>query len=144
MKTLFLMRHAKSDWSNSLKEDVERGLNARGKKDASKMCTIIQSFSKDIDHIYVSTAERAKKTVESLADYYKEKVSYTDRLYTFTGTDSIQFVKALPQDYESVLLVGHNPSLEFMVSFIIHADFSTVKIPTAALLKLEIEVKSWD
>lgn len=144
MKTLFLMRHAKSDWSKPFQDDFDRGLNTRGKKDVIVMSSIVKRLEKEIDHFYVSTAERAKKTIHLIENYLEKKLTYTDQLYTFDGADYISFVKALPSNYNSVLLLGHNPSLEYLVSYLLKIDAETIRIPTSCLLQISLSQDSWN
>jgi len=137
------MRHAKSDWAEPNKIDFERGLNARGKKDALKMCSIIQNLKEKPNHFFISTANRARKTIEPICANLTSRITYTDRLYSFTGSDYVHFIKEIPQKYDSILLLGHNPSVEFLVSFLLNSDSGSIRIPTASLLKIEVEIDSW-
>jgi len=137
------MRHAKSDWSEPNKTDFERGLNTRGTKDALKMCSVIQHFKEKPSHFFCSTAKRARMTIEPFQTHLTFKLSYTDKLYSFTGSDYIQFIKEIPHNYESVLILGHNPSVEYVVTYLLNAKGGSIRIPTSSLLKIVIETESW-
>jgi len=137
------MRHAKSDWADANQTDFDRGLNARGKKDAPKMCSIIDHIKDEPQHFFISTAKRARKTIDPIFSTISSKITFSDKLYSFTGSDYIRFIQEVPEQYNSIFLLGHNPSIEFLVSFLLNTDSGSIRVPTSSLIKMEIETDSW-
>lgn len=140
MKHLYVLRHAKSDWSNDSLSDKERPLNARGKKDAVLLSRFINKCSPIPELIYCSIARRTRETVKDLVDF---KMEFTDDLYSFYGFDYIEFVKKISESYQTILIVGHNPSIEELLDYATGLNERSTKIPTASLFRLELNITSW-
>lgn len=115
MKTLILYRHAKSSWENTKLDDYDRPLNARGKKEAKSQAKVLKKLKLNIDHYFVSPAKRTKKTFKPLIKALKikrKKYTYNEDLYECTAADLKKFIKKINQNYETVMIIGHNPSIE--------------------------------
>src|SRR5512136_1050596 len=100
MKTLLLMRHAKSSWKHPDLVDRDRPLNKRGEKDAPKMGKLLKHEEIIPQRILSSTAERACKTAEAVAEKtgYKEELVYLDTLYMAEPAGIIDILKSIPND----------------------------------------------
>lgn len=143
MKTLFLMRHAKSSWKDNSLADHERPLKKRGRKDAKRIAKEIIKNGFNPDLILSSSARRAKETVEIVANIldYKNPIIFSDELYMGEPQDFINALKTLNDDYQSVMIVGHNPGLEAYLQII---DGEIESLPTAAFAHLVLVIDKWE
>lgn len=146
MKTLGLLRHAKSDWGQSDKRDFDRGLNARGRRGAALMGEHIRTHGLRWDRLIASPAERVKRTLHA-ADL-AIMPTWDERLY-LASTDTIFEILRETQG-EAVLLAGHNPGLGDMVLELVAPsrenalfDAAKIKFPTAAYAVLELAIDDW-
>lgn len=151
MKTVLLLRHAKSDWGEAGLADFDRPLAARGEKDAPLMGQVLARFDSLPDHIISSPAMRAKQTslLAAKACGYKQEIEWAASFYGGDSTDLIEALQRLPNTVERPLLVGHNPTLEETVADLLAgqnsgADSSvSIKLPTAGLVCLDLPVLEW-
>lgn len=142
MKTLILMRHAKSSWKDSHLEDHERPLNKRGKKAAPLMGKVIHEMELVPQLILSSTAVRARETVEAVIDVckYKGQVEYLDSFYMNEPTVYIDRLRTLPDEIERIMVVGHNPALEGLLQILSRQIES---LPTAAVAHISLPINHW-
>jgi len=142
MKTLLLMRHAKSSWKDDSLEDHERPLKKRGKKDAKRIAKAIAKNNLTPDLILSSSAIRARETVEIIVDNleYKGRIVFSDELYMGEPQDFINALRILSNDYTTVMIVGHNPGLEAYLQII---DGEIEAVPTAGLGYLVLVLDDW-
>ena len=142
MKTLFLMRHAKSSWKDDGLADHERPLKKRGKKDIKLIAKVMKKNDLNPDLIITSSAVRAKDTAELMAEAlgYKGKIIVAKDLYMGEPTDYLKILKDLKDKYESVLIVGHNPGLEAYLQII---DGEIEALPTSGLGYLMLAIDEW-
>ena len=146
MKTLGLLRHAKSDWGPSDKRDFDRGLNARGRRGAALMGAHVRKQVPQWDRLIASPARRVELTLESAA--IGPTPEWDERLY-LASTDAI-FGVLREASGDSVLIVGHNPGLGDMILDLIAParenalfDEAKLKFPTAAFAVLELGIDEW-
>ena len=114
MKTLFLIRHAKSSWADPALPDKDRPLGDRGRRDARKMGKRLAKRDVKPDLILSSPARRALTTAEIIAkklDYKRKNIVVEDRLYSSAVDDLLNVVQKLSDKVERVMLFGHNPEL---------------------------------
>jgi len=114
MKTLFLVRHAKSSWDDTALPDKDRPLNDRGKRDAAKMGERLAKIDVKPDLILSSPARRALTTAEIVAkklDYKLKNILVDDRLYAVDADDLLDVIRKLGDKSKRVMLFGHNPEL---------------------------------
>src|ERR671912_2565705 len=119
MKTLIVVRHAKSSWESDSLQDFDRPLNERGKKDAPDMAQRLKEKDLKIDALISSPAKRAKKTARLFAEelkFDKEKIVFIDNLYGADVETLYAAVHGLPNKCESVVLFAHNPGLTDFVN----------------------------
>jgi phosphohistidine phosphatase len=142
MKTLLLMRHAKSSWKDTVLADIDRPLNKRGKRDAPRMGRLIREEGLIPDIILSSTALRARMTAESVTDQcgYAGEIIYLDELYAADPQTLLEALIRLPEEYSRVLMIAHNPGLEELVE---RLTGKYRPMPTAALAYLMIPVQLW-
>lgn len=143
MKHLYLIRHAKSDWSNESKSDFERGLNKRGKKAILTMANALKEKKVMPDLILASPAKRAQLTAIGLAKEigYTGKIKYSDALYMADPLDVISIIKEIKDKYDDVCIVGHNPETTQLTNLMVEEYIENV--PTLGIVALELPIKHW-
>lgn len=142
MKTLLILRHAKSSWGDPALADIDRPLNKRGKRDAPRMGRLLRSEDLVPDLILASPARRAQKTAEAVADEsgYAGEIATQPDFYPGDPEAYLQALRALPDEYQRVMVVGHNPGLEELVDALAG---ESVALPTAALAQISLPVEHW-
>jgi phosphohistidine phosphatase len=138
MKRLHLLRHAKSDWSDPSLRDEDRPLNRRGKRERKIIANHVAGWS--VDLVLCSTARRARASAKPIVKPLASPVRYEPALYAATGNELLDVVCALPDDLNTVMLVGHNPSLEELTATL--CGWS-LQYRTAALATIESSLGSW-
>ncbi len=145
MKSIFLLRHAKSSWSNPGLEDQHRPLNKRGKRDAPLMGERFRARNENLDIILASPALRAITTAELFAEacgFSAGEIAQESDLYFF-GARSIQGIIINQDDqYRSLMLVFHNPDITEFVNSIDDAN-RIYNIPTCGIVKLVSDIQRW-
>jgi phosphohistidine phosphatase len=140
MKTLHLLRHAKSSWKETGLDDHERPLSTRGRAAARAMAKHMRRAEIAPDIVLCSTAVRAKATLDPIAKKLKpKKVLFKRGIYEEPGRQLWKYVRALPERADTALMVGHNPGLHNFALAL--ADLESVerlppsegKFPTGAL-----------
>lgn len=142
MKTLLLLRHAKSSWKDGDLSDHDRPLNGRGKADAPRMGTLLAKEDLVPDLIITSTAKRAAKTAEIVAQNsgYEGEIHYSRYLYGASPDEYIEALNELGAAQNCVMVVGHNPGMEDLVE---ELAAEWVRMPTAALAQIELAIDQW-
>lgn len=142
MKTLLILRHAKSSWDNAYLADHDRPLNARGKADAPRMGRLLAQEDLTPQVIYSSSAERALATAEAvaLACGYEDALAVRRNLYHADPLDYLEVLQSAPETAQCVMVVGHNPGLEELVEAL---TGTAAQMPTAALAQVELPVAQW-
>lgn len=153
MKTLHLLRHAKSDWADAALSDHERPLNARGTAAAKAMGKALAAEGFKVGAIFCSTATRARETYELLGKPLpRTPVTFHDELYMVSPGELLAFIRAAPDDHESIMLIGHNPAThEIALSLIARASAEAreslaalkSKYSTGALCSIAFDAKHW-
>ncbi len=142
MKTLFILRHAKSSWENPDWADFERPLNSRGLDAARFIGALVYERSLSPQIIVSSPAKRAKQTavlVKEIAEIPKP-IIFDERIYEASPLTLFNLIREFDEKYESVLIVGHNPGFENLVRML---TGETVSMPTAALAKINLGIEKW-
>ena len=139
-RTLVLLRHAKSDWSGG-EADIARPLAERGRRQAPDAGGWLAANLDRIDLAVVSPASRARSTWDLVAARLDvpPRMRIDDRVYAASGHELLEVVRELPDDIETVVLVGHNPGIEDLVS---HLTGEWTPMPTAALAVITVS-GSW-
>ena len=143
MKTLLILRHAKSDWSNSQLSDHDRPLNGRGQYDAPRMGAWLKQQAMVPELIISSTAVRALTTAElfALSCDFDGDMRTTQDFYLAGPPTYIEVLNQLPDNYERVMVVGHNPGMEELVSLLTDKD---QRLTTANVAVVELPIASWE
>ena len=142
MKTVILMRHAKSSWKHPELKDHERGLNKRGKKEAPQMGILLKDNELVPQRILTSTAERSRMTAQAVVEamHYTGDVSYLDALYMAEPEIYLELLSLMPDDVERILVIGHNPGLEGLLQIL---SGRVESLPTSAVAYLSLPIRSW-
>jgi len=142
MKTLLILRHAKSSKDDPGLDDHARPLNDRGERDAPRMGKLLRELDMVPDRIVSSTAVRARATAEAAAKAsgYEGKVDLESTLYLAEPDEYVEVVSKTPKKVRSVLVVGHNPGLERLVEKLTR---KREELPTAALAKVTFDLDDW-
>ncbi len=142
MKTLLLMRHAKSSWKDSNLPDHERPLSKRGVKDANEMGKLIFKAELVPQIILCSTAKRARQTAQAVVEQtqFKGEISYLDPFYLAESETYLKGLQNLPDEIERVMIIGHNPGLEALLQILCRRVES---LPTASIAYLALPIKKW-
>lgn len=144
MKTLYLIRHAKSDWENALITDLQRPLNERGYSNARLMSHLLNDKQVVPDSIVSSPAIRAISTAlifSGQLNYDANRISIRKELYETSVKQYVSVIKDTSDDHGSLMLFGHNPIISDT------ADFFTKALPmelsTCGIAGFHFNVKSW-
>lgn len=144
MKELLLIRHAKSAWGDPALSDRDRPLNARGKRDAPFMGSLLRFRSLEPDRIVSSPARRAVKTARLIAaqvGYDKDAIAVEEAIYLGGAKALIGLVQELGDAAERIYLVGHNPDISEAASRL--TGESLGDMPTCSIVAIEFPVESW-
>jgi phosphohistidine phosphatase len=144
VKNLFLVRHAKSDWSVSGQKDFDRELNGRGMADAPRVGRKLNELQVKPDLIMSSPAARAKLTAELIAEqlsYDPEKIIFEGEIYEASVRSLLSVINNLPDEYNSVILVGHNPTFTYIAESLTKKNIDN--IPTCGIVNIEFDISSW-
>lgn len=144
-KHLVLMRHAKSDWSESSQRDFDRELNFRGHRDAPRMgARLAQEKAIVPDLVISSSALRAKLTALYVCEqlkYPEDQILLEDDIYDASVRTLLRVVNELDDNKHSVLLFGHNQGLTYFAEALTKAEIGN--IPTAGVVSIHFEIDSW-
>ncbi len=144
MKTLTILRHAKSSWEFPELTDFERPLNKRGKNDAPAMGQRLAARAISPDLIVTSPAKRALKTAKVVAGaigYPKKKLVTDERVYMADVDELMSVLHKIENNYKDVFLVGHNPGMTDLVNDLI--DESIINLPTCGVVRAKFDIKTW-
>lgn len=143
MKTLLLVRHAKSSWDDSTLADRDRPLEARGERDVARMRKRLAQGHDKPDLIISSPAVRALATARGLAegvDHRPGSIVVDDRLYGTTVAALMARVEALDDEFNCVMLVGHNPEFTELAH---HFCSGITHMPTCAIVVFAFDTGTW-
>jgi phosphohistidine phosphatase len=145
MKTLILVRHAKSSWDDPFQDDFDRPLNKRGRSDAPRMATRLTEKDLHPGLLLSSPAQRALSTCMLIAEglgYPPSDIKTDRRLYRATDEDILKVVQTLDDTHEQVMLFAHNPGLTDFANRVTQQPV-TDDIPTCGVVALQLPVSSW-
>jgi phosphohistidine phosphatase len=144
MKTIYLVRHAKSSWKYPNLDDFERPLNKRGRKNAPFMGKVLKKLKVAPDLVISSPANRAATTARIIAaaiNYPLENIRYSEAIYEFSENTLIHVVKQIDNTVNMAMLVGHNPAINGLANYI--GDQPIGNIPTCGVFCAELNISSW-
>jgi phosphohistidine phosphatase len=143
MKTLLVLRHAKSSWNDPGLDDHERPLNKRGRRDGPRMGALMREYRLTPDVIISSDALRARLTAEAVAEVacYAGEILLDQHLYMASPAAILSVLRTVRHTRaETVMIVGHNPGLEELVA---QLTGNQQDLPTAALAQIVLPIDQW-
>jgi phosphohistidine phosphatase len=145
MKTLFLIRHAKSSWDDPSLNDFDRPLNERGKKDAHFMAKRLTDKKIRIDAFVSSPARRARKTAEFFSKEFggeEDKIILRSELYAAPPHAFEDVVSKLPNNLDHVALFSHNPGITEFANTLTKTKVDDM--PTCSIFAVRITIDKWN
>jgi phosphohistidine phosphatase len=144
VKTLLLIRHAKSDWGDASLSDFDRPLNQRGKNDAPVMAHRLLDKKIKIDSFISSPAKRAKKTATVFAEAYKwkkEDLVLKDELYGAEPPVFFDVITSTDNKLDCIAIFSHNPGITEFANLL--TDTRIDNIPTCGIFAVQVDCKKW-
>jgi phosphohistidine phosphatase len=144
MKTLILVRHAKSSWKDQTLADYDRPLNKRGKRNAPEMGQRLAERGIRPDRMVSSPAKRAIATAQAVAKevgFPREKIVEDERLYLSSVSTWLEVIRPLDDDADCVICFGHNPELTDLVNTLGRQDIGNM--PTCGVVELRYDIETW-
>ena len=144
MKTLYLVRHAKSSWKDNSLKDFDRPLNERGKRDAPFMGKLIREKGINPDIIISSPAKRAISTAKYFSAEFnksKKEIIENNNIYEAGAGQLIDIINSIADNNNSAMLFGHNPGFTMLSNYL--ADKRIDNIPTCGVVTITFDVDSW-
>lgn len=144
MKTVYLVRHAKSSWKDETLADIDRPLNKRGKRDAPFMGRLLYEKGIKPDVLISSPAKRTRMTALAFAealDYPEDKIELNPQIYEADVLDLLQIIQHCSDDLDSVMLFGHNLCYTDFAN--IYARPNLENVPTTGVVAIEFKVNQW-
>jgi phosphohistidine phosphatase len=145
MKTLYLVRHAKSSWKDDLLQDFDRPLNKRGERDAPFMGEKLKEQKIIPDVIIASPAKRAKATAKIIAKkvgFDTDDIKWKKKVYDAFTEDLLEIIRAQKSNINSLMVVGHNPELTSLSNYL--TDFRIYNIPTTGISCIRFYCDKWE
>lgn len=155
MKTLLLLRHAKSSWKDPMQGDFDRPLNKRGRRAAKTMGRYLREKKLIPDLILCSGSRRTVETLDFVVAKLKTKsapqISILDDLYLASAEEILGFIRKADSPIETILVIGHNPGTETLAQGLLDKASSNsnavqqmaVKYPTGSLAHLDAAIDTW-
>ncbi len=143
MKTLYMIRHAKSSWEFDV-SDEKRPLNQRGLSDADLVGKELKTVIKSIDRVLSSPAERAYSTAKivlSHLDIPESLFGLESRLYDFGGNQVIEVIKNCGDEINTLMIFGHNHAFTSIAN--LYGNENIENVPTAGVVVIQFDVKKW-
>lgn len=144
MKQLFLLRHAKSSWSQPQLDDFERPLNDRGHRDAPVMGKLMKKMNILPDLIISSPAVRAAFTariiVESIG-FPEENLYYENQVYEASASALLETITGVNNTIKILLIVGHNPGLTDTINYLSPSKIENLR--TCGLYGMKLNINNW-
>ena len=152
MKTLLLLRHAKSSWDDHSLDDFDRPLNQRGRQAAPRMGEWIRAHDLVPHHVLCSAARRARETWEAVAEELGQPVEATvlRSLYLAEPEGILELVQQADDGDGVVMVVGHNPGFEDLARLLTRRgkgralELPADRMPTGTLAVIRFDVERWD
>lgn len=152
MKTVTLLRHAKSSWDDAVSRDFDRPLNGRGHRAARTVGREMRALGLAFDHVLASPAERVVETIAGVAEGYGRTLAplFDKRIYLAAPTTLMDLIQQTPAEAARLLLIGHNPGLEGLALMLTEGDDTplrdelAMKYPTATLAEISFAVNHWE
>jgi phosphohistidine phosphatase len=150
MQTLYLLRHAKSSWTDRTLPDRDRPLAPRGRRDAGRIAKHLARLGIEPELVVCSPAERTRETLDLIRPALgaTPNVRLEEELYAASSDELLERIRLVPEAVASVMLIGHNPGLQRLALVLASAGADRerleAKFPTAALATLTIAKTGWN
>lgn len=144
MKTIYLVRHAKSDWNSAHTSDFERTLNERGMKAAPFMATRLRGKKVRPEVVLSSPAKRALTTAEIFCDilgYPKEHIQKRSEIYEGGAGRLLTIIQQIPDDCTTAMIFGHNPTMTAFSNLL--SGNSIDSLVTCGVVRIDMDIESW-
>lgn len=145
MKTLYIVRHAKSSWDQDDLIDFDRPLNERGIKNAPEMAKRLMSWSAIPQLILSSPANRAISTARIFANEMRiseDKLKQETTIYEGTRGDLARLISRQNPDFDTLMITGHNPGVTDFINWICFIE--EAQIPTCSIATIQVDIKKWN
>jgi phosphohistidine phosphatase len=154
LKSLTILRHAKSGWDATVERDFDRPINARGEKGAAVVGQWVSQQNWPLDQITASPAVRVTQTLDIFtpaAGWQDAELQWDRRIYLASAATLLDVLRESDNDVQHLMIAGHNPGLEDLILMLVPANSPDAhrakveeKLPTAALARLEFDIESWE
>ena len=144
MKTLIIIRHAKSSWDDASLSDFERVLNKRGERDAPHMGKVLNEIGINPDLILSSPANRAHTTAKFFAqalNYPEDRIVTNETIYDRGPQQILYLLNELDESFKTVMLFGHNPDLSFLAKYL--SNYDAGNLPTCGVVCIDFKSDNW-
>ena len=144
MKSILLVRHAKSSWEDFSLPDIDRPLNNRGKRDAPEMAERLIEKKLEVDAFISSPAKRARKTAEIFSKAFgnkKKDVDINEDLYEAGQADFEKVIASIPDEHNVVALFSHNPGITEYANTLTSTRIDN--IPTTGVFAVQADTNDW-
>ena len=145
MKEIIICRHAKSSWKNKTLDDHKRPIKTRGKKDSKRLGIFLRKVELLPGLILSSTSERTRQTIKFFLKTAKcqPEIDYIQAFYMGSVSDIFQSLCKVSNDVSRAMVVGHNPTLEKMISLLTSSKGLNLRLPTTGLAYLTVDSSQW-
>ena len=151
MRRLMLARHAKSSWGDPALSDHDRPLNARGYRAAMLVGAALSNLDCIPDVVYSSTSARTRETWDCMQPHFRgrPRVEFHRDLYLVAPRDILGAIASAPEDAETLMVLGHNPSTHALAAYLARTgdpddiDRLRRKFPTGAVAVIELSSDLW-
>jgi len=146
VKTLYVIRHAKSSWDSPFSDDHDRPLNDRGKRDAPRMGKRLKEKEIHPGIMVSSTAKRALSTAKRIAKvlgYPKDNIKTDRGLYHADEVTTLNIVQELKDNVDTAMIFSHNPGLTDFVNSLMDGELDIDNVPTCGVVAFKFDVESW-
>ena len=144
MKTLCLIRHAKSSWTDPKMDDKDRPIDPRGETDAAHLAEFLLSHDINPDLVLVSPAKRTQMTSQILAKNMHiadKKLKTIDTVYQAAVEDLLHLIQQTDDHVNSLIIIGHNPGLSWLANYL--ADAHHINLPTCGAYAATFDTDKW-
>ena len=145
MKTLVIVRHAKSSWDQPVLSDHDRPLKKRGYKDAPLMGAVLTDWGPPVDRVLSSSAVRALETAEIIVQEMGlplDEIQIEEDLYHASSSEILDIIEEQEDELDGLMLFGHNPGMTDLVNRL--SDLDLYNLPTSGVVMLQYEKESWN
>lgn len=144
MKTLILIRHAKSSWTHNV-TDHKRPLNDRGESDSIMVASHLSSYGLKPDKVIISDATRTRLTADKFIyalNIDNNRIHYNNDLYDFSGDGLSKVIKSVEPETNRLMIFGHNHALTWFVNS--YGDQYIENVPTCGVVMIEFDIDDWN